>query len=327
MSSLPAYRPVVLIGRGYRFAKMDHLWNVPMLTTWRAADVIADDHPLFFGRPGSLAPKYANLIVQTATHLEVVGARLDLPQVGYQPENFAPNAVRCEIDDTPCDEWIEQCRRWKNDYPIIRPEYYESEYVNQYVFIDTLSGAMGPDDVLVVGSSGQASDITYPAFKVKKGQRILSSPGLGAMGFGLPAAIGASLASGRRVICIEGDGSLQLNMQELETMRRLNLNIKLFVLNNGGYATIRNTSKRHFEGRDHTAGMRLADTGRMLIAYGLTSWSLSKLKPSDNFTAFLNLDGPQVCEVLCDPNLELSPRLRSKMVDGKIIPGRLEDVE
>ena len=256
MSSLPKYRPVVLIGRGYRFVGMTKRWNVPMLTTWRAADVLPDDHPLFFGRPGSIAPKYANLIVQNATHLQVVGARLDLPSVGYNPEGFAPGAVRCEIDESiPCDEWVARCRKWKEQYPIIKPEYYEGEYVNQYVFFEELSKALEPSDVIVVSSSGQASDVFYPTFRVKEGQRIISSPGLGAMGFGLPQAIGAALASGRRVICIEGDGSIQLNMQELETIRRLNLNIKIFVLNNGGYATIRNTAKRHFEGRDHTAGM------------------------------------------------------------------------
>lgn len=305
-----------------------------MLTTWRAADVLPDDHPLFFGRPGSLAPRYANLIVQNATHLEIIGCRLDLPSVGYQPDKFAEGAVRCEIDGSiPCDEWIEQCRAWKEQYPIIKPEYYEGEYVNQYVFIDELSKVLTAEDVIVVGSSGQASDIFYPTFKVKEGQRIISSPGLGAMGFGLPAAIGASLASDRRVICIEGDGSIQLNMQELETIRRLNLNIKIFVLNNGGYATIRNTSKRHFEGRDHTCGATFPSLWHLCgSGYGIPVRVISKEYMTDQgyiareIKGALGNSSPCIRIIDCDPDLELSPRLRSTIIDGKIIPGRLEDV-
>jgi acetolactate synthase-1/2/3 large subunit len=275
-----------------------------MLTTWRAADVLPDDHPLFFGRPGSLAPKYANLIVQNATHLEVVGARLDLPSVGYQPDLFAPNAIRCEIDEgVPCDEWIEQCNRWKAQYPIVKSEYRHGEYINQYLFIDELSEILDKDDVIVVGSSGQASDVFYPTFRVKEGQRIISSPGLGAMGFAIPAAIGAALASGRRVICIEGDGSFELNAQELATIDRMKLNIIIYILHNGGYATIRNTSKRHFNGRDHTSGVTFNHYDRPYIHSAVRRH-----------------------HVYCDPDLELSPRLHSTIVDGKIIPGRLEDV-
>ena len=330
--SLPAYRPVVLIGRGYRFMGLTKRWNVPMLTTWRAADCLPDDHPLFFGRPGSLAPKYANLIIQNATHLQVVGARLDLPSVGYQPDKFAVGAVRCEIDEgVPCEEWIEQCRRWKEQYPIIKPEYYGGKYVNQYVFMDELSKVLTGEDVIVVSSSGQASDVFYPTFRVKEGQRILSSPGLGAMGFGLPAAIGASLASGKRVICIEGDGSIQLNIQELETIGRLNLNIKIFVLNNGGYATIRNTSKRHFEGRDHTAGITLPGLDQIVETYGIEVWNCNtkQTAKADILRGAMAYRGnrPMFCQVNCDPDLELSPRLRSKIADGNIIPGGLEDVE
>jgi acetolactate synthase-1/2/3 large subunit len=335
MSKLPKYRPVVLVGRGYRLSgDYDRLgipWKCPILTTWRAADMVEDDHPLFFGRPGSLAPRYANLIVQNATHLDIRGARLDLPQVGYDPQGFAPSAGRCRLDWTDnCDEWIARCRRWKDAYPIIKPEYQKSECVNQYVFFETLSDILTMDDIIVVGSSGQASDIFYPTFKVKKGQRIISSPGLGAMGFAIPAAIGASLASGRRVICIEGDGSLQLNMQELETIRRLDLNIKIFVLNNGGYATIRNTSKRHFEGRDHTAGMTFHGASQQLAHdYGIYCAGTIKFNydmASHIKWALDHVKEPFLCVVNCDPDLELSPRLHSTIVDGKIIPGRLEDV-
>ena len=270
-----------------------------MLTTWRAADCLPDDHPLFFGRPGGLAPKYSNMVVQNATHLQIVGARLDLPSVGYQPDKFAPYAVRCEIDEgRNCDDWIERCREWKALYPIVRSEYYNTKYVNQYVFIEELSERLLPDDVIVVGSSGQASDVFYPTFRVKEGQRIISSPGLGAMGFAIPAAIGAALASNRRVICIEGDGSIELNAQELATIDRLKLNIIIYILHNGGYATIRNTGKRHFEGRDHTAGV-----------------------------TFGKYDRPYIRHIYCDPDLELSPRLHSSIIDGRIIPGNLEDVE
>lgn len=164
-------------------------------------------------------------------------------------------------------------------------------YINLYKFIETLSDLCTKDDIIVPSSSGQAAEITLQSWKVKQGQRILSLPGLGSMGFALPMAIGAAVASGKRVICIEGDGSLQHNIQELETMRRLNLPIKLFVLNNGGYASIRNTHKKFFND-DPTAELTFPSIGRIAVAYNIpfTHGTLN------------SCTGPEIFEIMIDPN-------------------------
>jgi len=311
-------KPVFLAGNGIRLAGMADKFvefaervGYPVLTTWKGADLIWDSHPLYFGRPGCIASKYANLIIQNCTHLISIGARLDLPQIGYSMENFAPHAKKIidksDAKDTmnrywdktfhECGDWIEQCRVWKEQYPLLDS------------WVDEISLAMGSDDVLVPGSSGMACEMLLQRFKVKKGQRVIFSPGLGAMGFGLPQAIGVALASKRRVFCVIGDGCLQVNVHCLEVIKRESLPIVIFVLNNGGYASIRNTQRRHCEGRllgcDDSSGMTLPDIQKIAWAYGV-----------------------RITEIVIDPDTEIHPRMQSKrMPDGTIVPGRLEDVE
>ena len=293
-------KPVLFLGYGARVSgwadRFLDGWDTPILTSWRGMDLVADDDPRFFGRPGSIASKYANLIVQNCDHLANVGARLDYPTTGYAPERFAPKAVKTkgELVFLAPDEWWEQCREWKAQYPL-GPSW-----------VDTISDFAQPEDVIVPSSSGMACDMFCQRFKVKKGQRVIFSPGLGSMGFALPQAVGAAFASGRRVVCVEGDGSLQLNAHALQTIRQHNLNIKLFILENNGYASIRNTQKRfgRFLGCDPSSGMTLPDTQRILDAYGV-----------------------EATIIHIDPDTEIRPRLKSTIVDGKIIPGRLEDIE
>lgn len=170
-------------------------------------------------------------------------------------------------------------------------------YINLYDFIRTLSDLCTGSDVIIPSSSGQAAEITLQAWKVKKGQRIISLPGLGSMGFALPMAIGASIASKKRVICIEGDGSLQHNIQELETMRRLNLPIKLFVLNNGGYASIRNTHKKFFND-DPTSVLSFPNLVQLAETYKIDyAWTKDGVNKE-----LIEGDRPCIIEVLIDPN-------------------------
>ncbi|HHW21227.1 thiamine pyrophosphate-binding protein [Thermodesulfovibrio thiophilus] len=370
-------RPVVLAGRGVRLAKAEKDFlelienlKIPVLLTWRLLDILPDDHELNFGRPGSIASRYANFILQNSDMLISIGARLDLAQVGYNYKEFARNAKKVIIDideseikkidaniDIPIvsdagdflkeflrqinsvkkinrSKWFKKCKHWKQKYPVILNDYLkESNYVNTYALIDVLSELLSDEDVIVPGSSGSCSEITCQAFRIKNGQRLINSPGLGSMGFGLPQSIGVCLASGKKTtVCIVGDGGLQHNIQELETLKRLNLPIKLFVLNNNGYASIKNTHKRFFEGRlvccDPSSGLTLPDTCKIANAYGFKNFRISEQKNlAKKVEEVLKIPGPVVCEVMVDPDLQTAPRLSSLIrEDGTIVSKHLEDL-
>lgn len=372
-----AERPVILAGRGIRLSKADQEFlklakslQIPVLTTWRIMDILPEDSPIFFGRPGSIASRYANFIQQNADFILVIGARLDRPQVGHNYEYFARGAKKVIVDideseirkiktkiDVPIvanvksflnelinqqskillkdlSPWMAKCKEWKDKYPVVPKEGAKTEkYVNTYALVDILSELMNENDLLVPESSGTAAEITPQAFKVKQGQRILNSPGLGSMGFGLAQSIGACLASGRkRTICIIGDGGLQLNIQEFETLKRLNLPIKVFVLNNGGYASIRNTHKRFFDGRlvccDPSCGLTFPDSCKIASAYGLNTNRISDQNNlREEIAKVLVSDGPFVCDVKIDPNLTMAPKLSSMArPDGSMVSKPLEDL-
>jgi acetolactate synthase I/II/III large subunit len=371
-----AERPVILAGQGIRLAKAEEEFfelikslKIPVLTTWRMSDALSEDNELYFGRPGSIASRYANFIQQNSDFIMVLGARLDLPQVGHNYANFARGAVKVIVDideaevkkiDTKIDvpvaadakdflrlfinksamlkpkdrtAWLSTCRELKKKYPVILPEYLKpSEYVNTYALIDTLSDLLAEDDVIVPGSSGSCAEITCQSFRIKKGQRLINSPGLGSMGFGLPQSIGVCIASNKRTVCIVGDGGLQHNIQELETLKRLNLPVKLFVLNNNGYAAIRNTHKRFFEGRlvccDPSSGLTIPDTCKVASAYGLKAVRISDRKNlKDQVHNILDMDGPVICDVMADPDLQTAPRLSSiAKPDGSMVSSPMEDL-
>lgn len=372
-----SHRPAVLVGAGVRLAKAESLClealrklQIPVLATWRIMDLFAEDDPYYFGRPGSIASRAANFVQQNADFLLILGARLDLPQVGHNYGNFAPNASKVAVDIDTAEigkfseylelsihvdakiflnalnesmgavvlkdrsPWISLCSRWKQKFPVILPEYRNnSGLVNLYAFIDSLSAALVETDVIVPGSSGSCAEVTRQAFGMKKGQRMINSPGLGSMGYGLPQSIGVCVASGRRrTVCIVGDGGLQHNIQELETLRRLGLPIKLFVLNNNGYASIRNTHTRFFDGRlvccDPSSGLTLPDTRQISISYGInTERIMDQSNLIRDITEVLATEGPSVCEVLIDPDLQTAPRLFSvARSDGTMESRPLEDL-
>jgi len=371
-----AERPVILAGRGIRLAGADKEFlnvvkslKIPVLTTWRMSDALSEDNEIYFGRPGSIASRYANFIQQNSDFIMTMGARLDLPQVGHSYANFARAAKKIIVDideseirkiDTKIDvpiisdakdflsefitmldmvkykdrsKWIEKCKEWKRKYPVVLPEYLKSAgYVNTYALIDALSDLLVESDVIVPGSSGSCAEITCQSFRIKKGQRLINSPGLGSMGFGLPQSIGVCLASKRRTVCIIGDGGLQHNIQEVETLKRLNIPIKLFVLNNNGYAAIRNTHTRFFDGRlvccDPSSGLTLPDTCKIASAYGLKTKRISdQTNLKEDVSNVLNMEGPVVCAVMIDPDLQMAPRLSSMArPDGTMVSKPLEDL-
>jgi acetolactate synthase-1/2/3 large subunit len=373
-----AERPAILVGNGVRLAKatgefrhLIDLLQVPVLTTWKAIDFLAEDHPLFAGRPGAVGQRGANFTQQNADFLLMIGARLDFGQTGYNHRNFARGARKVMVDIDPAEiakmgmpldvpvcgdaraflreflrqrehvvrrdrsAWLARSKGWQRQYPVILPDYWrESGHVNNYVFIEVLSDEMGAGDLLIPGSSGACSEITMQAFRVKEGMRIFNTEGLGPMGFGVPAAIGGCLASGgQRTVCIDGDGGFQMNIQEMETVRRLGLPIKFFVLCNQGYASIRHSQRNYFSGRfvasDASSGLTLPDPLRVAEAYGLPTARIDDhTQVRQVVREILDREGPLVCAVRVSADQMTAPKLSSmQRADGTFVSKPLEDLQ
>ena len=352
------------------FYKFVELLQFPVVTTWKAMDLFDEEYKYYIGRPGSVGQRAANFAQQNSDLLISIGARLDLGQTGYNHKNFARDAKKVMIDidmaeiskmqtkiDVPvCSDanlfleeffkntdkiivkdrslWMDTCLKWKAKYPVILPKYYdEKDFVNDYVLIDLLSKELGKNDLLVPGSSGACSERTMQAFKVRKGMRIFNSEALGPMGFGIPAAIGACIASGRkRTICIDGDGGFVMNIQDLETVKRLNLPIKFFVLNNQGYASIRasqnNYFNRRYVGSSISSGLTLPDFCKVAFSYGIESLSIkTNSELIEKLNLVLNSEGPIICELFVNPDQLTMPRIQSvQKSDGTMISKPMEDL-
>jgi acetolactate synthase-1/2/3 large subunit len=343
--------------------------GVPVLTTWPAHDMVPDDHPLMVGRPGPLAPRGANFTLQNADWLLALGARLDLVVTGYAPQNFARGAKKIMVDidgaelrkmggtiDIPVQadvkafidemtrqldavkprdrsDWNARWRKWQTKYPVVLPEYRNlPDGVSTYVLGEAISEASAPDDVIVSGSSGAGIEIFCLAARLKEGQRLFLTTALGAMGNGLPGLVGGCLANGRRrTIGVDGDGGLQLNIQELETARRLQLPIKLFVLNNDGYASIRTSQSRYFgrlAGADDTSGVTLPPLRGVVEAFGLPYARIETDRGlAGRVRELLDAPGPVVVEVMMPREEPRAPSLSSmKKPDGSMISKPLEDL-
>jgi len=343
--------------------------GVPVLTTWPAHDMVPDDHPLMAGRPGPLAPRGANFTLQNADWLLALGARLDLVVTGYAPALFARAAKKIMVDvdaaelrklrgtiDVPVhadakafsvemlrqlgrvatvdrSPWDARWRGWRTTYPVVLPEYRGlPDGVSTYVFAEAISEASRPEDVIVSGSSGSGIELFCLAARLREGQRLFLTTALGAMGNGLPGLVGACLANGRRrTISVDGDGGLQLNIQELETARRLGLPIKLFVLNNDGYASIRTSQSRYFgrlAGADASSGVTLPPLDKVVAAFGLP---YARIDTDRDLVArvreLLDAPGPVVVEVLTPREEPRAPSLSSmRKPDGSMVSKPLEDL-
>ena len=331
-----AERPVILAGHGIKAAHRESLFRecaaklgIPVLTTWRASDLMGDDHPLYCGRPGPLGQPGANLIMQEADLLLSIGARLDFGQIGYDAEFINRDMKKIVVDSDrgelskhhfPIDLaiaadaglFLEELYarlpglRLRNRQAWLDGCLERKSLGSRDALVDVLSDVLTPDDLLVPCSSGSGSNIFMLDFRVKFGQRVLNSPGFGAMGYGIPQAIGACLASGgRRTVCLNGDGGFQLNIQELETVWRLNLPIKYFYLNNGGYASIRATQRKYFDGRyvasDSASGLTFPDISRVAEAYLIRSNRVSEPgELKECVREALDAPGPFICEVMGD---------------------------
>ena len=350
------------------FLELAKALNIPILTTWKSIDFMGEDHPLFVGRPGLIAQRGANFSQQTADLFISIGARMDHGQTAFNHQNFARKAKKVVVDidaaeiekmqfNIDCafnydakefinealnqkdkinkefNSWLKQCKTWQQKYPVILPEYWkEKEKVNNYVLIDVLSKLMKPTDLLIPGSSGCSSEVTMQAFKVKEGMRIFNSEGLGSMGFGIAAAIGGCIASNNRhTICLDGDGGFIMNIQELETVRRLQLPIKFFVLNNGGYVSIRNSQSKHFDleiASSENSGVTLPNFEKITNSYGIKYDRIeSHNNIEENIQKVLDEKGPVVCEIIMPYSQESFPRNSTyKKEDGSFISLPMEDL-
>jgi acetolactate synthase-1/2/3 large subunit len=353
------------------FRQLVEKLNIPVLATWKAIGLMPDDHSLFAGRPGGIGQRGANFTQQNSDLLISIGSRLDFDQIAFNQQNFARAANKVIVDVDPAEiqklsdmdisikvvsdakpfikemlaqsyrleqknrsAWRERCLDWKKKYPVVLPEYWaEKKFVNMYVLMEALSAEVDPGEVIVPGSSGPCANIMMQAWQVKEGQSFIFSPALGAMGFGLPMSIGACLASGRRrTICVNGDGGFQLNIQELETVHRLNLPIKFFVLNNNGYGSImsmqRNYFDGHYVGSEPGSGLTFPDIVKVGRAYGLGTY---RIKNHANLQAkireAINIPGPVIIEVMVDPSQVQQPRVTSVLQsDGTLKSKPMEDL-
>jgi acetolactate synthase-1/2/3 large subunit len=345
-------------------------FGVPVATTWNAMDLIAADHPLSVGKPGGVALRTPNFAVQNCDLLVCVGVRLDNSVTAFNPARFGRAARKVVVDVDPVElnkfshpidlkiladardfleavlarrpallnmnrsAWLERCGGWKKRYALNDGKpFAESGEISHYHLISAFSQAFPHDSLIVTGGSGLAIEAFWTAFSNKTGQRIFTASGLGTMGYGLPAMIGACIANGSKpCIGVESDGSLMMNLQELATLKGLNLPIKLFIINNCGYASIRNTQRNYFQGRyvatGPEAGLFIPDFVAVATAMGLAAMSIrdaSELR--EGIQRALAHDGPILCDIHVTRNEALLPKAAAlPQPDGTILSMPLEDM-
>lgn len=371
-----AKRPVIYAGTGVRlsgkysqFLELAERLRVPVVTAWNSNDLLADDHPAYAGRPGSLGNRGGNFVVQNADFVLILGCRLNIRLVSYNWSSFAPNAYRVMVDidvaelDKPTlsidqkihadlaeffplfdtatagwqpqhENWLAWCRERIIRYPVVLPEYWaKAEPVNPYCFMQRLFEQLDEGDIVACGD-GTACVTAFQAAIVRKGQRIFHNSGCASMGYDLPAAIGVAIARPdlARVICLAGDGSIMMNLQELQTIVGLKLPIKIFVLNNSGYHSIRQTQANFFAGRivgcGTDSGLTFPDFGKVAAAFGIPFVRCSRHKElQESISQTLNHEGFAMCEVALDLEQQFSPKLSSrKLADGSMVTSPLEDM-
>lgn len=349
-----------------RFAETN---QIPVLLTWKAIDFLDYDHPLNFGSPGIMGCRTANFMVQNCDLLLVIGSRLEPSVTAFNHAGFGVNArkVMVDIDEAEIRKishidipvvadagdfmkvldgmqseiqikdrkiWLDYCYSLKKRYPVVLDEYRRStDNVNLYVFTDILFEQLAAEDVITPESSGAAGEVTYQAMRVKKGQRIKNAAGLGAMGFGLPYAIGACIASNRRrTILINGDGAFQLNIQELETVVRLKLPIKMFIFDNNGYGSImamqRNLFEGNYVGSEPGSGLTVPDVCAVAAAYGIRHERATDHRElPDAIDRTLRGDDPVLCSIKVSANHITAPKVQAmKLPDGGMVSKPLEDM-
>jgi acetolactate synthase-1/2/3 large subunit len=342
--------------------------GVPVTTAW-THDLIASDDPLFCGRQGTIGDRAGNFTVQNADVLLILGSRLNIRQTSYNWQSFAPRAFKVQVDidaaefhkptvqpdlAIQCDlkqflqellrqcdaenyqpgthaAWLAWCRERVQRYPVVQDRQRQpGPPLNPYYFIEQLSSRLADDEVVVCGNASSCI-VPFQAMRLRKGQRLFSNSGSASMGYDLPAAIGAAFARpGKRVICIAGDGSIQMNIQELQTVVHHRLPLKIFVLNNSGYLSMRMTQSGFFHrltGESAASGASFPDMVKVACAYGIPSIRIDRQSQLEQIDRALAADGPALIDVVLDRNQEFEPRSRARQLpDGRIVSPNLEDM-
>lgn len=353
-----AKRPVLLLGAGITRAHaadlVPHLevLGIPFMLTWNAMDRFGADHPLYFGRPNTWGQRYSNILIQQADLLIALGTRLSLQQTGFNWQQFVPAGEVVQVD---CDaaelakghpkvalavcadaneildrltppksstyaEWVAFCTAVKQQLPLVEPVNHTGDgYLSPYVFAERLSDLTTSTDIVIPCSSGSAFTVMMQTFAQKAGQRIVTNKGLASMGYGLSGAIGAAFAGrGRRTILVEGDGGFIQNLQELGTAAANNLNLKIFLFDDNGYASIRMTQKNYFGGKyvgcDRATGLGIPRWEPLFAAYDIP---VQRLRPgfetTSEFLDAFNAPGPAAFLVQIDPEQTYFPKISSRV--------------
>ncbi len=341
--------------------------NIPVVTTWDGIDEIETDEPLYTGRGGNMGDRAGNFAVQSSDLILSVGNRLSIRQVGFNYKTWAKDAFVIVNDIDPeelkkptihaemkvlgdakellekLDErltdtlfngegWLKRCRGWKEKYPVVTKAQREQKGCNVYNIIEKISLAQGENAVTVVGN-GSACVVGSQAYVIKKGGRFIINSAVAAMGYDLPAAIGVAFETGGEVTLITGDGSIQMNLQELQTIVHHRLPIKIFLINNGGYHSIRQTQSNFFGGELVGVGkdsydLSFPDMGKIAAAYGIDYDSLTETAEADEkIKALLSKEGPAMLEIFVDTKQFFEPKSASKRLpDGTMVSAPLEDM-
>lgn len=344
--------------------------NIPVVTGWDSIDLIEDEHPLYVGRAGIMGDRPGNFAVQNSDVFFSVGSRLSIRQVGYNYKSWARAAKKIVVDVDPeelkkptvnpdmpiCadakaflkrmdellsdeklfnkENWNETCRNWKKDYPVVLPKHYEqTEPVNVYAFIKELSSRLNEGQITVVGN-GSACVVGSHGYVIKKDQRFIINSAIASMGYDLPAAIGACVCDhSQDTINVTGDGSIQMNLQELQTIVQNKLPIKIFMINNGGYHSIRQSQMNFFGeplvgvGQDSN-DLSFPDMSKLIPAYGIPYVRIEKNADlGAKIEETLAIDGYAFCEIMVDPDQKFEPKSATKKLpDGSLVSAPLEDL-
>jgi acetolactate synthase-1/2/3 large subunit len=349
-----------------KFKEFAEKAHIPILTSRLGMDLISHNHSLFVGRPGTYGDRAANFTVQNCDLLITVGCRLAISLVGYDFHLFAEKAKKVYVDIDiseinkpsvihditihgdaldffnkmisafdfvqPNEEWLMQTHNWKETYLVDLKEYDDdSKGINSYRFMTKFS-EKAPEDALFVVDTGSCFHVHAQAFKVKEGQRHIITGGLSTMGY-TPGSIGASVAAGNHpVYCVTGDGSFQMNLQELQTIKHNNLPIKFILFNNNGYLLIRHTQNNFMEGRligeGPDSGVGFAPFDKVAEAFGLGYMKIESLQNMDEkIEELLRYEGPMICEIITPSDQLLIPRVSSKKLeDGTMISMKYDDM-
>jgi acetolactate synthase-1/2/3 large subunit len=367
-----AKRPVILAGTGIRLAKAEdkllalvEKTGIPLATAW-THDLIASDHPLFAGRPGTIGTRAGNFCLQNADFVLVIGSRLNIRQTSYNWATFAKNAFVVHVDIDPSEltkptysanlafvgdafdficcindtlikntlpnyqSWATWCHEIVVKYDVKNEhEQKDPNVLNPYLVVDRVFNAMRADDIVVCGNAS-ACILPFQIGKLKSKQRMFSNSGSASMGHDLPAAIGAASATNKRVICFAGDGSLQMNIQELQTLKTTNLNVIIIVLNNAGYLSIWQTHENFFGkviGATPSSGVDFPDFTAVAKAYGINAKTISNVSELNQLDTLMKNDGPLLINIIVDPKQEFVPRIKSRIDEnGKFVTPELDDM-